>query len=137
MTEDELIEILEQDSSLNDHLTEDDYIEAIQSASQETDWVLPVTDNFQIFWIKSRSKRHCFFLLWTQSAHKFKVKQYSLNQRFDHYGEILEKMDADFKHAVEENPNKFINIEAHKLFGTIAKPGFQYNIIGQDITNYG
>jgi len=125
------------DSSIAGFLTPDEIGGCCTDASSETGWAFPVSGTEKEYWIKLRAKRHCYDRLWTVSARKFKVDQLSLNQRFDHYGKIIEKMDRDYKNFMDENPNLFMDgVEIYKSFGTLAKTGLVYDIVGHDVTEY-
>lgn len=136
MTQTEMEEKLEEEvKGLSTYLEGDDYTNACNDAARETDWSFPVTTNFKILWMKNRAKRHLFFYLYSESAHKFKYEQINLNQRFDHYDKIIKRMDEDFAAALEANPEEFAGAEAYELFGTKSDAGFQYDpITGKDIT---
>lgn len=136
MTQSEMEEKLEEEvKSLSTYLDGDDYTNACNDASMETGWAFPVSTNFKTLWMKQRAKRHLFFYLFSESAHKFKYEQINLNQRFDHYKIIIETMDKSFADALEANPQEFADVDAYELFGTSASAGFQYDpITGKDTT---
>lgn len=113
-----------------------DYDNAIAKAVQETGWVAPWSTNFRALWINNRAKRHLFEMLRIESASSFKAGNYSLGQRFDHYSKLVKDADTDFKEAIEDNPEEFTDVEAYKMFGSIAGPGFRYDASGRDITDY-
>ena len=119
---------------LNNYLTAEDYSNACDDASRETGWRFPVTDDFQVLWMKNRAKRHLFFYLLSESAHKFKYEGISLNQRFDHYLALTKQMDVDFEKAQETNPEEFMTGDSYLLFGTKIDAGFSYDEIGEDTT---
>jgi hypothetical protein len=137
MTKDDLTQLLiEEVKGLDNYLVADDYSNALDDAARET-WALPVTTDFRIFWVKERAKRHLFFYLMTESAHKFKYKQINLQQRFEHYKEIIfgkGGMDEKFAEAIEENPAEFSGVDTFKMFGTKVDAGFAYDDVGQDIS---
>ncbi len=135
MTRDEMLELLPTEvRGLSNYLTDDDYSNACDDASRETGWSFPVTDDFQILWIKNRAKRHLFFYLLSESAHKFKYEGISLNQRFDHYLALTKQMDSDFKEVQETSPEEFMTGDSYLLFGTKIDAGFSYDEIGEDTT---
>jgi hypothetical protein len=136
MTRAELEAVIAADQSIASYLEADEITAACNEAAKETGWAFPVSGDFKELWIERRSKRNCYMALWTQSARKFKVEQLSLNQRFDHYGKIIAKMDLDFKDVQEERPDLFTNVESYKAFGDVAAPGFVYDITGKDITRF-
>lgn len=136
MTRDELRYIVESDiKGLSNYFDNDDYQFAIDDAQRDTGFSLPTSTAFQIKWLKARTKRHLFFMLYSESAHKFKVKQFSLNQRFDHYNTLIKQMDLEFKEALTEEMFEFAGVEATQAFGHQLSPGFAYDsITGKDIT---
>jgi hypothetical protein len=142
MTLEEIIEKITQEiKSLSTHLTADDYENAVYETLREAGWTLPTDEDFKIVWVKTRSKRHLFFYLMTESAHKFKFEQANLQHRFEHYSKIIEQMDMAWTQIIEERPEMFPNqgllaggVEAYEIFGTQASAGFAYDIIGRDTT---
>jgi hypothetical protein len=128
--------ITQEVKGLDANLAAEDYSNAIDDAARETGWSLPVSEDFKIYWLKQRAKRNLFFYLMSESAHKFKVKQLALNQRFDHYFDIIELLDKDFLRIVEERPEMFTGVDAYKLFGQVVGPGFEYDEVGNDVTDY-
>jgi len=120
--------------SLADYLEPEDYGNAVNDALRETGWVLPTTTDFRIHWLKMRAKRHLFFYLASESARKFKVKQFSLDQRFKHYMILIESMDKEFEAAKEEHPEEFAGAEVYALFGSKIDAGFSYDQYGADTT---
>jgi hypothetical protein len=120
--------------SLTSFLDEEDYDNAVDDALRETGWTLPTTVDFRIHWLKMRAKRHIFFYLATESARKFKVKQFSLDQRFKHYMVLIERMDKEFEAAKEEHPEEFTDASAYALFGSKIDGGYAYDQFGNDIT---
>ena len=124
--------------SLDDDLVDDDYENALNAAQWET-WSLPLTDNFKVYWVKERAKRHLFFMLATNQAMEFKVKTYALEQPFAHLTKIYKDMDSAFERAKAEFPDAFpvlsdSDINGYELFGTYIAAGFQYNKVGKDTT---
>lgn len=136
MTKDEMASLLLQEvKGLTSVLSDpDDFDNACDDASREIGWSFPVSGDFKIYWMKYRAKRHLYFYLVSESAHKFKVKQFSLNQRFDHYRSLIEMMDAEFAAIQEERPDEFAGVEEYGLFGTKIDAGFAYDQTGKDIT---
>ena len=120
--------------SLSDYLENEDYSNAVNDALRETGWTLPTTVDFRIYWIKLRAKRHLFFYLASESARKFKVKQFSLDQRFKHYMDLIKVMDEEFDAAKEEHPEEFTNADVYALFGSKIDGGFSYDKFGNDTT---
>ena len=136
MTQSEMEEKIEEEvKGLSTYLEGDDYTNACNDASRETGWAFPVTTDFKIKWMKDRAKRHLFFYLYSESAHKFKYEQINLQHRFDHYDKILKKMDEDFAVALEAFPHEFAGVDSFELFGTKVDAGFNYDpITGKDIS---
>lgn len=136
MNRDSLIDSLKEEvKGLSSHLAEDDYTNACLDATRETGWAFPVSGEFQEFWQKERAKRHLFFYLATESAHKFKYKQINLQHRFDNYFRIIKLMDNRFEEIQSERPDMFANVDTYKLFGTKVDAGFQYEPqTGRDFT---
>ena len=135
MEEGELIAlIMEEVKSLSTVLEPEDYDNAVDDALRETGWTLPTTVNFRIHWLKMRAKRHIFFYLATESARKFKVKQFSLDQRFKHYMILIKDMDKNYEDAMELHPEEFTDADPSALFGSKIDAGFAYDGFGRDIT---
>lgn len=132
MDKNDFVTLIEKEvKGLASVLDPEDYKNAVDDALRDTGWALPVTNSDKIKWIKDRSKRHIFFYLMTESAHKFKVKQYSLHQRFDHYEKIVDKMDEKWESFSET----YIDLDDPvSLFGTKVDAGFQYSSTGVDTT---
>jgi len=116
---------------------DDDYTNACNEAARETGWAFPVSGDFKIFWTKQRAKRHVFFYLASESAHKFKFKQINLQHRFDHYWILIKGMDKDFEAIQAERPDQFAGVDTFKLFGTKVDAGFQYEPQTGIDTTYG
>ena len=126
--------IEEEVKSLSTYLDTEDYDNSVDDALRETGWSFPTSVDFKTHWIKMRAKRHIFFYLATESARKFKVKQFSLDQRFKHYFELIKVMDKEFKDAKEEHPEHFTDADPSALFGSKIDAGFAYDVFGNDIT---
>jgi len=100
MTEADLITRVTQEiKGLSSNFVTADYINAVDSAQEETSFALPNTINAQIRWLVQRTKRYLIHALWVQNATKFKVKQLSLNQKFEQLGKLIEEMDKEFAAA--------------------------------------
>ena len=127
MTKTEFIQLLPEElKGLDNYLVRDDYSNALDDASRETGWTLPVTIDFKIHWIKERAKRHIFFYLMSESAHKFKFKQINLQQRFEHYRGLIKDMDVAFTAIIEARPDMFADVDPFMMFGTKIDAGFSY-----------
>jgi hypothetical protein len=136
MTEEEFVDkLVEEVKGLDNYLERDDYTNALSDASGETGWAIPEDNATKILWIKKRAKRHLFFYLFTESAHKFKFKQINLQQRFEHYREIVKDMDEEFLSFQESRPDLFGGVDPFHMFGTKVDAGFAYEgQTGEDIT---
>ena len=120
---------------LSSYLVSDDYSNACDDAERDTGWSLPITDSFKILWFKERVKRYLFFYLYTESAHKFKYKQINLQQRFEHYRDLIKYLDEKFQAIMEERPDQFAGVDSYKMFGHKVDAGFAYNPqTGDEIT---
>lgn len=136
MTATELKTLLQTElKGLASKFESDDYDNAITSAEQDTGWSMPVTTDFKIKWMRQRAKRHLFSYRRDESADKFKYKQLSLNQRFEHFLRLIENMDKMFEKAKEESAYEFAGVGALHLFGTKIDAGFAYEPqTGRDMT---
>lgn len=135
MTKDELSTVVQQEvKGLASYLEEDDFTNAVDEAERETGWSLPQSLALKIKWLKERAKRHLFFMLWSESAHKFKYKQYNLQNRFSQYEKLIAKMDLDWEKFLEES---LLLLEGVDAFGTKIDAGFAYeNETGRDTTYF-
>lgn len=132
---DDLIDIVKiQMSSSSTLISEDGYEQVATTTMNELGWAFPLSNLTQIYWATQRGVRHACFILFVASAHKFKYKQASINQRFDHYKDLIAMMDKQYEAAVESDPALFANVEAYKLFGTKIDAGFRYGAFGDDLT---
>lgn len=136
MTREELVEALMIEiKGLSSKIEESNDVEkAIDHAQRETGWELPQTADFKVEWLLNRAKRHLFFMLWTESAHKFKFESINLQHRFLHYKQLIEFMDQEFKEVMESHIADFAGVDAIHTFGTKIEAGFMYNIYGEDVT---
>ena len=120
---------------LSDDFSADDFTRATNDASRETGWAFPVTTDFKILWLKSRSKRHLFFYLLSENVVKFRVKSKYLNQKFEQLRMLLKMLDDEFTAIIESRPEEFANVDTHFLFGTKVDAGFAYEAgTGRDTT---
>lgn len=135
MTEEELTTRVTQElKGLATNFVAQDYVNAIDSAGEETGFTLPNTNTEQITWLVRRTKRHLIYSLWVQNATKFKVKQLSLNQKFDHLGRLIEQMDKEYETAKDDIGFGDAAV-AWAYFGHKIDAGFQYNeVTGEDTT---
>ena len=135
MTKTEMTERIEQEmKGLSSSLEDEDYTNAIESAERETGWSLPQTSDIRIKWLMERSKRHLFFFLLSESASKFRFKNIHLQNRFEHYKQLVELMDKQFETAQEEFAYEFAGVSAYQLAGTKIDAGFKYDMVGRDKT---
>jgi hypothetical protein len=135
MTESEIIIVIKREiKGLQDSLVDNDYSDAVDNSERDTGFALPVTSDFQVKWLKERIKRHLFFALWTESATSFKFKQINLQQKFEHFGALIDKMDKDFEKAQTENAYEFAQVEATQFFGHKIDVGFSYDTEGRETT---
>ena len=135
LTESQLKDVLQQEiKGLKNKVDSHDINNCILDAARETGWTLPLTTGFREFWFKERAKRHLFFYLWTESAHKFKFESINLQHRFAQYEKLIKKMDVQYAEALEAYPHEFAGAPARELFGTKIEAGFQYDVTGADTT---
>jgi len=106
---------------------------AINQALNELSWTLPIKDPGKSAWAIKRAIRHGLDIIRIGAAHKFKYKQISLNQRFDHYNTIIKMMDQEFKEGLENDP-ALISIDPSSAFGVYVRNGFVYDQFGKDVT---
>jgi len=134
ITDSQIKTLMKQEvKSLSTYLEDEDYNNALNDAKRETGWSTYTTD-FRVHWVKMRAKRHLFFYLASETARKFKVKQFSLDQRFKHYMILIKDMDLKFEQAMEEHPEEFTSADPSALFGSKIDAGFAYDAFGEDIT---
>ena len=140
MTQDDLLDLLPIEmKGLSKYLITVDYENAVNDASRATGWSFPIagTDSKQTsnmeYWVKTRSKRHLFFYLMSESAHKFKYDVISLDQRFLHYKSLIDTMDREWLSFVADNPELFID-NAADWFCTKIDAGFAYDEVGTDLS---
>ena len=112
----------------------EDYDHACDDAARETGWTFPITTDFKILWMKQRAKRHLFFYLYTESAHKFKIKTLNLDQRFAHYRSLIRDMDREYRGIQAAYPYEFEGGSVWEMFPNKIDSGFQYDDLGRDTT---
>ena len=136
MTRAEMESLIEEEvKGLTNYLDAPDYRNACNDAIRETGFSFDLSSDFQIQWVKERSKRHLFFYLLTESAHKFKYEQINLQHRFEHYRKIVRDMDWRYDKAKEEFYLEFSGASSVNVFGTKIDAGFQYDsLTGRDTT---
>ena len=136
MTSSEIVETLKIEiKGLSDAFVPDDYLKAIEAADRDTGWSAPYAGSFKEKWTLLRAKRHLFFAMLSESAHKFKYKQINLQHRFDHYRELVKDLEEAWVLAQEEHPAEFAGVEAYEMFGQKVDAGFATEPhTGQDLT---
>ena len=136
MTEDELVELMREEfrAQLNELHDPIDFDNAVGYAINDTGWSLPQTDDFNVLWLKRRTKRHLIDKLRIEAARKFRVENYHLDNRFKHYNIMIKDEDTAFEKAMELNPEKFDAMTITDMFGTALGAGFASNSAGQDTT---
>jgi len=136
MTKDELIALVTREiMALSTKFDSDNYSDAVDDAERETGLSCPVTSDFQILWLKHRTKRALFFMLLSGSAKKVRYEQINLEQAFGNYRKLIQDMDEEYARALKENPFEFAGVSACQMFGTKIDAGFQYEAVtGVDTT---
>ena len=135
MTKDQLVRKLKQKvRGLSNYLDKVDYENALEDSERETGWTIPIDDDFKLYWIQNRSIRHLYSYLLSESAHKFKYEQINLQQRYEHYRQLVKDYDKAFTEIQESRPEMFAGVEAYKMFSTKIDAGFHYDGIGNDDT---
>jgi len=134
MTQHDLEMLVQKDvKGLDTYLQQDDYTRAVEAAARETGYAVTSANGTKVNWLVERAKRFLFFMLLSESAHKFKVKQYSLHHRFEHYRDIIKYMDeqwATFLESEPVDPDTPVHIGGMKV-----DAGFQYDRnTGRDTT---
>lgn len=114
-------------------VSDDGKDQSVVQSMMELGWSFPITNDFKSYWVVERTKRHFLFILMLEQAHKFRYKQIHLQQRFDHYAKMIEKIDADFQMAIDDNPQMF-PASTVGWAGTFLPAGFVYDQIGRDVT---
>lgn len=105
MTQRELEMLVQNDvKGLDTYLDQDDYTRAVDAAVRETGYATTSTNATKIHWLVERSKYALFGMLLSESAHKFKVKQYSLHHRFEHYLALRKYMDEQYTAYLADMP---------------------------------
>ena len=115
-------------------LTNEGMESAVDTATKELGFSIPLNDPSKEMWLIKRAVRHACYILWVASAQKFKYKQVNLNQRFEHYEKLLKQMDTEYEKALAEDSSVFSSVESYKQFGTAVNAGFRYDGLGNDIT---
>ena len=136
LTKSRMVTLLEQEvKGLTNYLDGNDYKNACDDATRETGFSFPVADGSQTLWVKTRAKRHLFFYLLSESAHKFKYEQINLQHRFDHYEKIIKFMDDAYEKAMDEFAYEFAGASAVNMLGSKIDAGFAYEPgTGRDLT---
>jgi hypothetical protein len=135
MTSGELITRIQQElKGLSSKFEAVDFTNAVSDAVAETGWAFPVveTDNgYKVKWLKQRTIRNLYFMLRSESAHKFKVEGINLQHRFDHYQKLIESMDEEWISEVEH----MMPDDVSGIAGVKIDAGFVYEKhTGRDLT---
>lgn len=135
LTQTNLVARLKQEvKGLTSYLVDDDYNNATTDAINEFGMTFPVSGQETEYWVKRRAKRHLFFYLLSEGAHKFKFEQINLQHRFEHYRDLVKYEDEAFEKFKEENPDLFAGVDTYKMFTTKVDAGFSYDEFGRDTT---
>ena len=119
-------------SATGTKLSSEELDQAAAKAMLELRWVYPISDSFKRYWAIERGKRHALYILLMIAAHKFKYKQINLNQRFDHYYQLIKTMDAEFAKVIDDYPSVFPGVETEHGFTHYIPSGFENDFMGKD-----
>jgi|WetSurMetagenome_2_1015567.scaffolds.fasta_scaffold1080908_1 hypothetical protein len=135
-TEAELIIVLKRElMDLSSEFTDDNFADAVDDAERELGWTLPQSLDFNILWLKRRTKRHLFYNFMTGNlANSFQYEQVHLEQGFKNFRSLIEMMDKEFETALADSATDFAGVSVSNMFGTKIDAGFQYNEAGEDTT---
>lgn len=115
----------------------DELYSCVDTASMEMGVGFPLTNRLTIHWMLRRSYRHALNLLLTESAAKFKYKQINLQNRFDHYFQLVQKEDRDWE--IAQNSAELIAAASGRgnasFFGSTIRAGFKYDEAGRETTH--
>ena len=105
----------------------------------ELGWPLPQTETLKCYWLVERCRRHIVYQLMVEQAHKFRVKQLHLQQRFDNYIRMIQKMDEVFAKAMESDVSGLfyvdVDLSAFAQYALMNIPAdFVYDQLGRDLT---
>lgn len=106
---------------------------AVDTAIRELGLAFPLSNDTKEYWAIERGKRHSYDIIRSSSARKFRYKQIHLNQRFDHFDRLIDKMDESFAYALETDAG--LSGISGMLYIHYIKPGFVYDKYGRDITH--
>jgi hypothetical protein len=137
MTKSELTSVIRREiGTLKSQFESADFDDALTQAERDTGFSSTSNSNaFQLTWLKHRAKRHLYFVLTTESAHKFKFKQVNLQHRFANYIKLVELMDKEYESVLVESAHEFAQVSATQLFGHKADAGFSYDHMGRETTH--
>lgn len=137
MTESELTTRVTQElKGLSTNFVAADYTYAVDAAEAETGFTLPTSVTDQIRWLVQRTKRHLLYALWIQNAAKFKIKQLSLNQKFDNLTTLIRSMDVEYENALKDITFGS-TASSWAYFGSKIDAGFlNDSVTGEDLTYY-
>jgi len=106
---------------------------AVATAILELNLTFPLNNSTLEYWAIERGKRHCYDIIRSGAAKKFRYKQIHMQQRFEQFNVLIEKMDADYMYALETNA-VLAGIDG-AMFTTYIKAGFVYDEYGNDVTH--
>jgi len=106
---------------------------AVATAILELKLTFPLNSSTLEYWAVERGKRHAYDIIRSGAAKKFRYKQIHMQQRFEHFNILIEKMDAEYAYALEINA-ELAGIGG-EMFTTYIGPGFVYDIYGNDVTH--
>jgi hypothetical protein len=137
MTEEELITRVTQElKALSSNFIAVDYTNAVDAAEIETGFTLPSSVSSKIRWLIQRTKRHLLYSLWIQNASKFKVKQLSLDQKFDHLGELVKNLDSEYRKALDSADFDMVGAAWEQLGHKIDAGFLNDPVTGEDLTYF-
>ena len=96
---------------------------------------MPLTNTDQLHWMEERAKRHLFFFLMTEAVHKYRIRDYHVQQRFANYKDLVKYMDEQWEKFQDQVPGIGIGA-AGSIFGTKIDAGFQYDSLTGEETTY-
>lgn len=131
---DDFLDIVKISLGTSKTLVSDEEVEfAISQAENELKIKYPIPTGKIQLWALERAKRHVMDMLRIQSAHRFKYKQLSLNDRFNHYDRMITDMDNRFENALNTDPDLW-GLSVEGVLGLYIENGFVYDKFGNDVT---
>lgn len=112
----------------------DDYLNAYNAANVDTGFILPNSSDYQLKWLEKRAIRHLFFYKQIRSIENFDVPKAKLEQMYNHYAAIVDKMDTEFDDEKMGNPEAY-GLSGGSQFGEVVSSGFLVDpLTGNDKT---